>query len=74
MAWRHALNTNLIFTWLKDGRFAPADAAEAAPVFLPVEVQRRCVPDHHKTDERRRASARPIFVEPRLFASGDRPW
>ena len=38
VARRHALNANLIFKWLKDGRFAPADAVEATPVFLPVEI------------------------------------
>ena len=38
MARRHALNANLIFKWLKDPRFAPADAVEQEPVFLPVEV------------------------------------
>jgi len=37
-ARRHALNANLIFEWLKDRRFAPADAVEAAPVFLPIEI------------------------------------
>jgi Transposase len=31
VARRHALNANLIFKWLKDRRFAPADAVEAAP-------------------------------------------
>ena len=36
VARRHALNANLIFKWLKDRRFAPADAVEVvAPVFLP---------------------------------------
>ena len=29
VARRHALNANLIFKWLKDRRFAPADADEA---------------------------------------------
>src|SRR3712207_8556235 len=38
VARRHALNANLIFKWLKDRRFAPADAVEAAPGFLPVEI------------------------------------
>src|SRR4051794_41563774 len=37
VARRHALNANLIFKWLKDRRFAPAAAVEAAPGFLPVE-------------------------------------
>jgi len=39
VARRHGLNANLIFKWLKDPRFAPADAVEEAPVFLPVEVR-----------------------------------
>ena len=30
VARRHALNPNLIFKWLKDRRFAPADAVKAA--------------------------------------------
>ncbi len=38
VARRHALNANLIFKWLKDRRFAPAAAVEAAPMFLPVEI------------------------------------
>src|SRR3954452_14202214 len=45
VARRHALNANLIFKWLKDRRFAPADAVEvAAPVFLPVEIHGAEVP------------------------------
>lgn len=39
VARRHALNANLIFKWLKDPRFAPADAVEEEPAFLPVEVR-----------------------------------
>jgi transposase len=38
VARRHALNANLIFKWLKDRRFAPADAVEAASAFLRVEI------------------------------------
>ena len=30
VARRHALNANLIFKWLKDRRFAPADEVEPA--------------------------------------------
>ncbi|WP_372574968.1 transposase [Ruegeria jejuensis] len=39
VAWRYAVNANLIFKWLKDPRFAPdvVDVA-AEPVFLPVEI------------------------------------
>ena len=44
VARRHALNANLIFKWLKDPRFAPADAVEATPVFLPVEIRGNEVP------------------------------
>ena len=44
VARRHGLNANLIFKWLKDPRFAPADAIEEAPVFLPVEVHGAEVP------------------------------
>ena len=44
VARRHALNANLIFKWLKDRRFAPADAVEAVPVFLPVEIHGDDVP------------------------------
>ena len=44
VARRHGLNANLIFKWLKDPRFAPADAVEEAPVFLPVEALGGAVP------------------------------
>src|SRR3954452_1383307 len=44
VARRHGLNANLIFKWLKDRRFAPAGAVEAAPVFLPVEIHGDAVP------------------------------
>lgn len=44
VARRHAMNANLIHTWLRDPRFAPADepdvgAATEGAVFLPVEVE-----------------------------------
>ena len=42
VARRYAMNANLIFTWLRDPRYAPeAGAGEDAatePVFLPVEI------------------------------------
>ena len=44
VARRHALNANLIFKWLKDRRFAPADTVEPVPVFLPVEIHGDDVP------------------------------
>lgn len=43
VARRHALNSNLVFKWLKDPRFAPsADALEEmteGSLFLPVDVR-----------------------------------
>ena len=39
VARRHALNTNLIFKWLKDPRFASVAVVEEKPVFLPVAVR-----------------------------------
>src|SRR3954465_15993583 len=44
VARRHALNANLIFKWLKDLRFAPAGAVEAAPGVFPVEIHGDDVP------------------------------
>ncbi|MFV0334078.1 MAG: IS66-like element accessory protein TnpA [Tropicimonas sp.] len=43
VARRYAMNANLIFTWLRDRRFAPAEVnAPGAPgddtLFLPVEI------------------------------------
>ena len=40
VARRHALTANLIFTWLRDPRFAPDPDATPTegPLFLPVEV------------------------------------
>jgi transposase len=48
VARRYALNSNLIFKWLRDPRFAPAageaEAAAVGPVFLPVEVRSEPAP------------------------------
>jgi transposase len=38
VARRYDANTNLVFTWLRDPRFADAGADDATPHFLPVEV------------------------------------
>ena len=40
VAWRYALNANMIFKWLRDARYAPesAQAAVDTPCFLPVEI------------------------------------
>jgi len=36
VAWRDDVNTNMVFTWLRDPRFKPPPDAPAS--FLPVEV------------------------------------
>ena len=42
VAQRYAVNANLIFTWLRDGRYAPAPAlvasSSAEARFLPLEI------------------------------------
>ena len=38
VARRYNANTNLIFTWLRDPRFAPGDPPETTSTFLPVEI------------------------------------
>lgn len=40
VARRYAVNANLIFTWLRDPRYAPAsdDGGAQEPLFLPVEI------------------------------------
>ena len=38
VARRYNANTNLVFTWLRDPRFAPGDQPEATSTFLPVEI------------------------------------
>ena len=40
VARRYDANANLVFTWLRDPRFAAADPDEGAAHFLPVEVVR----------------------------------
>ncbi len=38
VARRYNANTNLVFTWLRDPRFAPDDAPQETSTFLPVEI------------------------------------
>lgn len=38
VARRYAMNTNLIFKWLKDPRFQPDEQETEEPAFLPVEI------------------------------------
>jgi transposase len=38
VARRYDVNANLVFTWLRDPRFAPGGSAEEPARFLPVEV------------------------------------
>lgn len=44
VARRYNANTNLVFTWLRNPRFAPGDPPEATSTFLPVEfvAERGC--------------------------------
>jgi transposase len=73
VARRHALNANLIFKWLKDRRFAPADAVEGAPVFLPVEIHGGDVPTARMASPGHGARGRVEIVlatEHRLFVEG----
>ena len=48
VARRYDVNANLVFTWLRDPRFAPGETAEGLPEelgrFLPVEI----VEDHER--------------------------
>ena len=61
VARRHAMNANLIFAWLRDARFAPGEAQDAADerCFLPVEI----VAHVHRDDERRTSNDGRIEVE-----------
>ena len=61
VARRYAMNANLIFAWLRDGRFAPGEvqAAADAPCFLPVEIVARV----HGEDERHTKSDGQIEVD-----------
>jgi transposase len=38
VARRYNANTNLVFTWLRDPRFAPGKATEETSTFLPIEI------------------------------------
>lgn len=38
VARRYGVNSNLIFKWLRDGRYTANEAASSPPLFLPVEV------------------------------------
>ena len=40
VARRYSMNANLIFNWLRDGRFAPDGCVGEDAVFLPVEISR----------------------------------
>lgn len=56
VAQRYAINANLIFTWLRDPRYAPKPLEEAAAAcFLPVEIVDR--PVHE--DSREAVEAQP---------------
>ena len=38
VARRYDVNANLVFSWLRDPRFAPGESAEELGRFLPVEI------------------------------------
>jgi len=44
VARRYDVNANLVFTWLRDPRFAPGESADWSARFLPVEI----VEDHER--------------------------
>lgn len=49
VARRYSMNANLIFTWLRDPRYAPAASADPDTVrFLPVEIVDRPMHDDDK--------------------------
>jgi len=50
VARRYSMNSNLIFTWLRDRRYAPGPkekncGAEEGDVFLPVEISGQAIDD-----------------------------
>ena len=68
VARRYAMNSNLIFTWLRDPRFAPADVdALGDPgddtVFLPVEITGPAAePDPEPDIEAHATTNGPVFA------------
>jgi len=38
VARRYSVNANLVFKWLRDPRFTPADCDDTEPDFLPIEI------------------------------------
>lgn len=46
VARRYDVNANLVFTWLRDPRFATGEPCEESTPFLPVEI----VEDHTRRD------------------------
>ena len=45
------MNANLIFNWLRDGRFAPEGHAGEESVFLPVEISRSALIEGSPVEE-----------------------
>ena len=58
VARRYDVNANLVFSWLRDARYAPGESAEGSPEelgrFLPVEI----VEDHERRHPARCAEGR----------------
>ena len=49
VARRYDVNTNLVFTWRRDPRLRPALSEDPPPLFLPVEVISKAVPEQATT-------------------------
>lgn len=68
VARRYSMNSNLLFTWLRDPRFSPVgakspEAVEDGSIFLPVEVSVSATTSHLTNDvvgTHRPADAQPL--------------
>lgn len=68
VARRYSMNSNLLFTWLRDPRFSPGsakspDGVEDGSIFLPVEISASATASHSTNDvvgTHRSADAQPL--------------
>lgn len=69
VARRYAMNSNLIFTWLRDPRFAPAEVDASCDLgdenlFLPVEITGLADgPDPGSDPEAQRSTGDPVLAQ-----------
>jgi transposase len=63
VARRYSMNANLIFNWLRDGRFAPVSDAGREAVFLPVEVSRPALIEGSAVAEAARARGGRVRID-----------